>query len=125
MLWETGYAADAYQELSHCSYDNSSCYKVKAVPVIFDLSASSGFSNGGQNLTISGHGFDNPNISVTIDGVDCKVSSYRTDAINCEVQNKSSPSVSNVPQLGSFGLKNRFINRTGSSNLDINNMHSY
>jgi len=126
MLWETGYAMESHQELSHCSYDNSSCYKVKAVPVIFGLSATSGYSNGGQNLTISGHGFNSPNISVMVDGVPCKVSSYRDDSVSCEVQNRSAPSVSNVPQVGSFGLRNRFINNTVSGgHLNINNMHSF
>ena len=47
MLWETGYASESYQEMTHCSYDNSSCYKVKAVPVIHEISATSGFSSGG------------------------------------------------------------------------------
>jgi len=71
-----------------------------------------------------GHGFKGGNITVTVDGVNCTVSHFQDDSISCEVQNKSSPSVSGVPQLGSFGLKNRFINKTViGGNLDINNMH--
>jgi hypothetical protein len=125
MLWETGYAGEAYQELTHCSYDNSSCYKVKAVPVIFNISSSAGYSSGGQNLTIHGHGFNSDNITVTVDGVKCLVSYYKEDSVSCEVQSKAAPSVSNVPQLGSHGLRSRFINRTNSGHLNINSMNSY
>ena len=37
-LWEDGYASIAEQRATFCSYDNSSCYMSKIVPVIFDLS---------------------------------------------------------------------------------------
>lgn len=39
MLWETGNAMQQAQEILHCSTDNSTCYKAKTVPVIFDVSS--------------------------------------------------------------------------------------
>jgi len=96
MLWEVGYAGEADQETKHCSYDNTNCYRVKAIPVIFNISSKTGYTNGGQNLTIKGHGFNSPNINVTVDSVPCRVSSYREDSVSCELGSKSSPSVSNV-----------------------------
>jgi len=76
-LWETGYAGEAEQEMTHCSFDNKTCYKVLNVPVIFNMSSHTGYSSGGQNLTIHGHGFNHDNISITVDGVDCPVSYYK------------------------------------------------
>lgn len=75
MRWETGLALPRIQTMLHCSYDNSTCYQAKVVPVIFDMSAHSGYSNGGMNLTITGHGFDNGTINATVDGIPCKVTS--------------------------------------------------
>ena len=118
MLWEVGYAGEAQQQITHCHFDNSSCYKVKAVPVIFNISSNTGYTSGGQNLTIYGHGFNNDNISVTVDGANCKVSYYRDDSVSCEIQSRSSPSVSGVPQLGGHGVKSRFVNKTYSLNID-------
>jgi hypothetical protein len=47
MLWETGYADNQETENLHCSFDNSTCYQVKTVPVIFETSANSGYRTGG------------------------------------------------------------------------------
>lgn len=88
---------------------------MKAIPVIFNISSNTGYTNGGQNLTIYGHGFNSDNISVTVDGVDCIVSYYKEDSVSCEVQSKSAPSVHNVSQLGSHGLLSRFLNYSDKS----------
>lgn len=47
MIWETGYAAVSNAEATHCTYDNNTCYKVKAVPVIFNMSTNTGYTSGG------------------------------------------------------------------------------
>jgi hypothetical protein len=76
MLWEIGYAMVAEQEATHCSYDMSMCYMAMNVPSISNISAHVGFTNGGQNLTIHGHGFNSPNISVEVAGQPCLVTQY-------------------------------------------------
>lgn len=117
MLWEVGYAGESTQEITHCSYDNNTCYKVKTVPVIFNLSSNAGYTSGGQNLTIHGHGFESGNITVTVDGVNCAVTQYQEESVSCEVQAKAAPSVGNVPQLGSHGLRRRFVNESYHLNI--------
>lgn len=112
MLWEVGYAAVSETEATHCTYDNSTCYKALYVPAIFNLSSNVGYTSGHQNLTIHGHGFNNDNITVTVDGVDCTVTSYQETSVSCEVQPKSAPSVGGVPQVGSNGMRRKFWNHT-------------
>lgn len=71
MLWEVGYAFVAEQEATHCTFDMKRCYKAMAVPSISSISASQGYTSGGQNLTIYGHGFSGPNVTVKVAGYDC------------------------------------------------------
>lgn len=47
MLWETGQSVIQPQESVHCSYDNSTCYTAKTVPVIFGKSSATGYTTGG------------------------------------------------------------------------------
>jgi len=68
MLWEVGYAMVAEQEATHCSYDMSKCYHAMNVPSISNISQHQGYTNGGQNLTIYGHGFSSSNITVEVAG---------------------------------------------------------
>jgi len=83
MLWETGHSIENEQEILHCSYENDNCYQAKTVPVIYDISQNTGYTTGGQNLTIDGYGFDNENIDIKIDGVDCVVQEYSKESITC------------------------------------------
>jgi hypothetical protein len=111
----------------HCSFDNKTCYKFLNVPVIFNVSSTTGYTSGGQNLTIHGHGFNHENISITVDGVDCPVSFYKEESVSCEVQSKNETSLTNLPRLGSHGLRDRFINETyhlGLTNIE-NDVYNY
>jgi hypothetical protein len=58
MQWETGKALVKTIEATHCSYDNSTCYQAKSVPVIFSTSSNFGYNTGGMNLTVTGYGFE-------------------------------------------------------------------
>jgi hypothetical protein len=49
------------------------------------MSYHTGYTSGGQNLTVTGHGFGNGNISATLGGVPCKVTKYQERAFSCEV----------------------------------------
>lgn len=59
-----------------CDITNTTCYKVKVVPVINTVSASTGYTTGGQILEINGYGFASDNIVVKVDGVSCQVISH-------------------------------------------------
>jgi hypothetical protein len=89
MQWETGKARVLDHYATHCDILNKTCYQAKNVPVIFSLSNNEGYSSGGQNLTIKGHGFSAGNISAVVDGVNCTVTQYQDDSFSCEVNNKS------------------------------------
>ena len=58
MQWKTGQASVLDQNSMTCTFDGSSCYQAKSVPVIFGMSANSGSKMGGLNLTITGYGFE-------------------------------------------------------------------
>jgi hypothetical protein len=60
--FRVGYAQHMDHTLLKCSYDNSTCYKVKAVAKIDSISASEGYKTGGQLLTVKGYGFNSDNI---------------------------------------------------------------
>jgi len=125
MLWEVGYAMVSETESLHCTYDNSTCYKALNVPVIFNLSSRVGYTSGHQNLTIHGHGFNSDNITVTVDGVNCTVTSYQEDSVNCEVQPKTAPSLANIPQVGSNGVRRKFWNHTNTGKNNWDGMERY
>jgi len=40
-----------------CNYQNTSCYKAKAVGRLDSINAETGYTTGGQVLTVKGHGF--------------------------------------------------------------------
>jgi hypothetical protein len=44
------------------------CYHSKTVPVMHSISANTGYMTGGQNITVTGYGFDNGTIEATVDG---------------------------------------------------------
>jgi hypothetical protein len=69
--FRVGYALHQDSSMWRCSYDNSTCYKAKAVAVINSIDQVSGYSTGNQLITVKGHGFNSKNISAIIDGIPC------------------------------------------------------
>jgi hypothetical protein len=60
----------------HCNFKGDDCWHVKTHPKIDSISASAGYTTGGQTLTISGWGLKGTSladVSVTVDGVACVV----------------------------------------------------
>jgi hypothetical protein len=76
----------------HCSYDNKTCYKAKAVARIDKIDASEGYSTGGQILTVHGHGFGGDVFDVKIDGVPCRVLENENEYFKCLTGANPSPS---------------------------------
>jgi IPT/TIG domain len=64
----------------------------KAVGRIDTISASTGYTTGGQLLKVKGLGFTSRNISVTIDGVACSIQSNKLDQFTCLTGPQPSPS---------------------------------
>lgn len=121
MLWEVGYAHVTEHEATHCDYNMTRCYTAMNVPVIFNISSHVGYTSGKQNLTIHGHGFNSPNVTVKVAGVDCLVTQYQEESVSCELQPATAPTVANVSQAGSHGLRREFFNDSG---LNWNNYDS-
>jgi hypothetical protein len=68
MMWETGKAWVQDAMATHCSVDGTDCYQAKSVPVIFGMSANTGYKTGGMNLTVHGYGFGSGEIEASVDG---------------------------------------------------------
>jgi hypothetical protein len=81
--FRVGYALHMDHSMKRCSYDNTKCYKAKAVAKIDSISAIEGYKTGGQVLTVNGHGFNSDNIDVKIDGVGCKVIETSVEYFKC------------------------------------------
>ena len=97
MLWETGQADRRDQTMTHCSFDNQTCYEAKTVPVIHELSSNQGYISGGQNLTVKGYGFSSGNINAKVGDLPCSVTSFDKYHFSCTV--KDSPAPSDLTQL--------------------------
>lgn len=123
MQWETGQAFILKQESTHCSYDNQTCYQARAVPVIHETSSNIGYTSGGQNLTVTGYGFDKGDITAKVDGQDCAITSQSLYSFSCEVTPKQEISVSDSDYAGSHGIRRGFINETNWLNFDY--LHTY
>jgi hypothetical protein len=65
--FRVGYAMHMDHSMIRCSYDNSTCYKAKAVARIDSIDAQDGYTTGGQLLTVRGHGFGGDIFDVKID----------------------------------------------------------
>lgn len=71
--YTTGFALQQDTQMLHCSYDESDCYKIRTVPAIHKVSANQGVVAGGQELTVTGWGFNAGDVSASIDGNTCEV----------------------------------------------------
>jgi len=109
--FRVGYAMHMDYSMLRCSYDNSTCYKAKAVARIDSISATQGYTSGGQVLTVKGHGFSSEKISVTLDGIACKVLETHVDYFKCLTGAQPAPTT-NTKYVGQHGLRRKFYNAT-------------
>jgi hypothetical protein len=98
------------------------CYFVNTVPVIHGLSANTGYTNGGQNLTINGFGLENEIVKVKVAGKDCKVTHKQNDMIHCTTAKAAQASTTGV-LAGTNGVRKMFINGT-KWHSDLNSIHT-
>ena len=88
MMWETGKSVIQNTEANFCNYDESDCYTARTLPVIFNVSSHQGYSTGGLNITVQGHGFINGTIDAKVDGIPCKIKE-RSEKISKAMTGKS------------------------------------
>ncbi len=94
-----------------CNYENTTCYKAKAVARIDSIDAKMGSTTGGQTITVTGHGFGSKNITTVIDGVPCKVFESDLSYFKCTTGPNESPST-DISYLGQHGIRRRYVNST-------------
>ena len=111
MLWEVGQTYTDGPMMTHCSYDNQTCYQARTIPVVFDITSNQTYTTGGQNLTVKGFGFNSPNITATIGGNPCDVTSYGKYSFSCEVA-PGSVSATNSSYKGTHGIRRDLYNYT-------------
>lgn len=73
--FRVGYAQMIDNTMMRCSYDNSTCYRAKALGRIDSIDATQGYTTGSQLIRVNGYGFNTEpeNITVFIDGAPCTV----------------------------------------------------
>jgi hypothetical protein len=116
MMWEVGKSDINQQQSVHCNFDETHCYKAFNVPVIFAVSSNTGYTTGGQILTVTGHGFNNNKITAQVDGVDCVVLTNSLNEFTCKVQPKASVSVDG-DLIGQHGLTRKFVQQATAFTL--------
>jgi hypothetical protein len=99
-----------------CSYDNSTCYKAKAVALINSITESQGYMTGGQLITVNGHGFSKGTIDAKIDGVPCEVVYQDLSQFKCLTGAQASPSNGSF-FYGQHGLRRKLYNTTSPVNF--------
>jgi hypothetical protein len=109
--FRVGYALHIDSSMIRCSYDNSTCYKAKALGRIDSISASDGYNSGSQLIKVSGYGFntDADNITTLIDGAPCKTQSTNINYFTCITSPNGSPSTDTF-YVGQHGLRRRLMN---------------
>jgi len=93
ILFWGGYAINMPSSV-HCNFVGDDCWRVKTHPKINALSQSSGFTTGGQTLTISGYGLNGTDVNVLVDGVACDVKEAVSGQITCVTGESETESVS-------------------------------
>lgn len=84
----------------HCTFDGTECWTVRTHAKIEAISADSGYTSGGQQMTITGHGFRSDNIQVTVDGQPCEVTSHDNESLTCITSEAAQASTDGVAQPG-------------------------
>jgi len=110
--WETGGSQVMDVEATHCNFDGDDCYKARVIPVIFSISATEGYITGGQELYVTGNGFNFGDVVVDIDGVACEVIEKTNDDFTCLTGAADAASTTNVDTLGQYGATWEFYNET-------------
>jgi hypothetical protein len=110
--FRVGHALHMDYSMIHCNYQNTSCYKAKAVGRIDSIDAISGYTTGGQILTVKGHGFSEDNIDAKVDGVSCSVFENDEHHFKCITGNNTNPSAATGIFVGQHGLRRKVINST-------------
>ena len=82
-----GNAMEDPATIETCTFEDS-CYKVKILPAVTEISHNAGHAEGGQLLTIKGVSLDGATVKVTVDDVECQVESVSQTEVTCTTGKK-------------------------------------
>ena len=116
MQWETGKATVSHQESTFCNFDQTDCYAAKSIPVIFGVTDHTGYKTGGQNITVTGYGFDSGEIDAKVDGQTCKVTAFTRHEFSCTVQPSPAASDLSKKYVGQHGVSRKSIKQSSFPN---------
>jgi len=105
--WETGASDVSYSQSKTCSFDGTDCYTARVLPVMEEVSSSSGYLAGGQKITIKGNGFNYGTVNTLIDGVACSEVSKTDTEFVCTTGAASTVSDTTTDKAGQQGTKSR------------------
>jgi hypothetical protein len=78
----------------HCNFAGKECWNVRTHAKIDSVSANQGSTAGGQELTITGWGFEKEkNVSIKVAGLDCAIISQSMEKVTCVTSAATGPSV--------------------------------
>lgn len=86
--------------------------------MITSVSANSGNTIGGQEITIKGFGFNGTDATVSVDNVICAVKTRTNIAITCVTGVASAESYTNRTSPGQPGLKQSLYIKADGTNMD-------
>jgi hypothetical protein len=84
-----GYAYTNPATSKTCLIDGTGCYVTKTVPTVASVSASTGYTSGGLDISVEGTSLNGDSVSVEVDGVPCEVKSTSRTAVICETGEKT------------------------------------
>ena len=70
-----GNALKEKNSVQTCNFEGTDCYDVRIMPSITDISATGGYTTGGQELIITGTSLNGTAIAAEVDGSPCTVTS--------------------------------------------------
>ena len=88
-----------------CTADGEDCYETRIMPTITNIDHSSGYTTGGQEITIDGTSLNAAEPVVTIDGVECTVTEYSFYQLKCITGEKEAASAEGN-FVGQHGIRN-------------------
>jgi hypothetical protein len=86
-----------------CNLDGS-CYSVRIMPTVDSVSASAGYTTGGQDITVTGTSLDG-NVDVTVGGVPCEISSVSESSVTCQTTETALDGNAQTAYVGQHGLR--------------------
>ena len=115
VTWFHGVGNAYKQKLAtiNCNFQGTDCYDVRIMPSITSISATGGYTTGGQELIITGTSLNGTAIVAEVDGEPCTVTSSSTTEVKCSTGPKTLPVSTPSIFVGQHGLRQKHYEDDG------------